>query len=121
MNAESLLSHLAEWSEAVNSLEKQAVEELHGQKNEAAYRDLMRRRAELLRSLPGKAAALPAALREEDAFSRVLEALEGFAQGASNALRINSIFYMSALLYPDEHKPGEPNNLERLLLSLAGH
>ena len=47
------------------------------------------------------------------------------AAGASAAnvwiyesLDIGSVFYMSALLYPDDHKPGEPNALESWLAEL---
>ena len=38
-------------------------------------------------------------------------ALEGFSASARMSLRLNSVFYMSALLYPDDHKPGQPDNL----------
>ena len=76
------------------------------------YRALMREKAELLASLDkeGSAhlAALPESLRE-----RARAGLRDFAAGAANALSIDSVFYMSALLYPDEPVPGEPNNLER--------
>lgn len=76
------------------------------------YRTAMREKAELLATLDKEGgvhlAALPDALRE-----KAREGLHGFAAGAANALSINSVFYMSALLYPDEPKPGEPNNLER--------
>ena len=118
MSTETLATRLAEWASALNSLEAQAMDQLHGKNNEAAYRDLMKQRAELLRSLPEKAAALPPALRNTPEYPGMLEALEGFAQGAANALSIGSVFYMSALLYPDDHQPGDPNNLERLILTL---
>ena len=48
------------------------------------------------------------------------ERLNGFSLNASNSLRIGSVFYMSALLYPDEHKPGAPNNLEFLPAEVRG-
>ncbi len=119
MNADTLVSHLTEWSTAVNSLEKQATKELYDNNNEIAYRDLMHQRAELLRSLPERATELPQALRASAVFPSVLETLRGFAQSADNALRLDSIFYMSALLYPDEHTPGDPNNLELLIRELT--
>ncbi len=117
MNA-ALTAKLREWSDALSALEADAGVQLHEKKNETAYRDLMRQRAELLRSLPQKAEALPADIRQSPAFSQVLEALRAFAEGADNALRLNSVFYMSALLYPDEHQPGEPNNLEQLIRAM---
>lgn len=119
MTVDTLVSHLTEWSEGLNDLEKQATKELYDNNNETAYRDLMRRRAELLRSLPERATGLPQPLRAAADFPSVLETLRGFAQNADNALRLDSIFYMSALLYPDEHTPGEPNNLELLIRELT--
>ncbi len=43
-----------------------------------------------------------------------MQRLERFAQNASQALAIGSVFYMYALLYPDNHVKGEPNDLELL-------
>ena len=36
--------------------------------------------------------------------------LSNFSGNAKMSLKINSAFFMSALLYPDEHKKGEPDN-----------
>lgn len=36
--------------------------------------------------------------------------LSNFSGNAKMSLKINSPFFMSALLYPDEHKKGEPDN-----------
>lgn len=75
------------------------------------YRALMREKAEILAGLEaeGRArlATLPSPLRE-----RAGARLRNFSASAQNALSLDSVFYMSALLYPDEHVPGEPNNLE---------
>ncbi|MCH5276871.1 MAG: hypothetical protein J1E80_03435 [Desulfovibrionaceae bacterium] len=75
------------------------------------YRALMREKAEFLAGLgeEGRAhlAALPSPLRE-----RASARLRNFSASAQSALSLDSVFYMSALLYPDEHEPGEPNNLE---------
>ena len=98
--------------------EAKALEALHDNNDETAYRELMRERAENLAGLCDDAAplleALPPPLRERTGYR-----LEQFSQGARNALRLNSIFYMSALLYPDEHQKGEPDNLARLIAELA--
>lgn len=76
------------------------------------YRAKMRSKAENLASIYQDASSLldelPQNLRHE-----LAENLETFANGANNALRLNSVFYMSALLYPDEYKSGEPDNLAR--------
>ncbi len=63
------------------------------------YTAKMRAKAESLAALAKDAAprldALPEPLRDR----------------LAAALRLDSVFFMSALLYPDEHKPGEPDNL----------
>lgn len=43
--------------------------------------------------------------------AKLVSSLERFSNSANMALRLNSVFFMSALLYPDEHKAGEPDNL----------
>lgn len=76
------------------------------------YRTAMREKAELLAALDKEGGAhlvaLPEALR-----GKARAELQRFAASAANALSLDSVFYMSALLYPDEPRPGEPNNLER--------
>lgn len=44
--------------------------------------------------------------------------LEQFSTSAGAALRIGSVFFMTALLYPEDHKPGEPNDLETYIEEL---
>ena len=70
----------------------------------------MREKAEMLAALCTDAKPLLAQLPGELRFKLTL-ALEHFSGNARNALGFNSVFYMSALLYPDNHKKGEPDNL----------
>jgi len=114
----SLLNWLRQRHTEIKKCEDKALAALYDAKDEPAYRDLMWERSGMIESLGRNAAkyitALPLPLREE-----VREQLDGFAQGARNALKLNSVFYMSALLYPDEHQEGEPDNLEILINELA--
>lgn len=48
----------------------------------------------------------------------VSDTLKRFSASAANALNLGSSFYMSALLYNDDQKPDEPDNLLRLIQSL---
>lgn len=41
--------------------------------------------------------------------------LEGYSTNARTAMELDSVFYMSALLYPDEHKKGEPDNMQKFI------
>lgn len=113
------LSWLRDRHQTIQRLEQQAQDAIYKDGDEQAYRGKMRARAELIAALDSDAAALvadlPGSIREE-----AESALNCFARGGRNALRIESVFYMSALLYPDEHKPGEPDNLQLLLRRLGG-
>ena len=86
----------------------------------SVYNDLMIGKAEIIRQLPDEfQQEFPGSEPSSRAvWERVVSRLRDFAQGAENALSIGSPFYMSALLYPDEHQPGEPNNLELLIAEL---
>lgn len=79
-----------------------------------AYRAKMREKAENLSAIARDAEKMLAALPPELGNS-LAERLAAFAGGANNALRLDSVFYMSALLYPDIRKPGEPDNLARCI------
>lgn len=75
------------------------------------FRLKMRKKAELLRDLPNGAEPLLAAL-DSDTGSAIAKRLRRFASSAGHSLDLDSVFYMSALLYNDDHKKGEPDNLQ---------
>ncbi len=107
----ALADYLDEKARQVKALEAEAEAVIHDEGDQAGYQGLMRRKAELLQALAADAAPLVKALGPGLA-EAAGERLAGFSLNAENSLRIGSVFFMSALLYPDEHKPGEPNNLE---------
>ena len=117
---ENYLAWLEEASSDVLDKEMQAKACLVEADYADAYKNLMIAKAEIIRQLPqefqqafpGKDPAVRAA------WERIMSRLRDFAAGAENALAVGSPFYMSALLYPDEHQPGEPNNLELLIAEL---
>jgi hypothetical protein len=77
----------------------------------AAYRDALLAKIDILAGLPEQADEALSQLPEEvetDAAAK----LEDLARRALQARDLDSIFYMSALLYPDDHVPGRPNELE---------
>ena len=110
----ALAAWLQEQATAVRALEKEAATALYDKKDEAAYREQMSQKAGLLASLASDSADLVAALPEKEREAAASE-LSSFSYNAATALRLNSVFYMAALLYPDDHKDGEPNNLERFI------
>lgn len=106
---ESLIQWLRQRHDEVMTTERQALARLDAG-DTPGHNELMRRKAELLASMAEDAKPLLAPLPGEARFNFAL-ALEGFSASARMSLRLNSVFYMSALLYPDNHKPGQPDNL----------
>lgn len=82
-----------------------------------AYRQKMREKAEMLANLANAAKPHLTGLAPDMA-KKISEALQKFSDSAAISIQINSVFYMSALLYRDDHKPGEPDNLEIYIRSL---
>ena len=99
-------------AQQVAALEKEARQILQTNYNEETYRDVMRQKAALLASLSTLATPVTAQLPATETNNRIKERLESFSQSASNALNLNSVFYMSALLFPEDHQEGTPNDLE---------
>lgn len=112
------------WLEDANrvilKIENEARQRLDQPDYETAYKELMLHKAKYLKQLPLEFADVfpPSQGVSRSAWELIRGRLEEFAQGAENSLEIGSTFYMSALLYPDDHQPGEPNNLERLIAEL---
>lgn len=107
-----LRTNLSKIARQVASIEKEATEALHQNSRPDLYRSLMRQKAEMLSSLYADSLPVLTRLPDTDKTNIIKDALYSFAANASTALQLDSVFYMSALLYPDDHVPGTPNNLE---------
>lgn len=94
--------------------EGDAVIESDGQR---AFQAKLEKKAELLASLAEKGAELTAAVGG-DLGRSIDKRLFRFSTSAATALRIGSVFFMTALLYPEDHKPGEPNDLAVFIAEL---
>ena len=115
MNA--FLDFLRERIRLVRQAEETALDHLHNRGDEAGYRENMRRRAELLAGMAADAAPVLDGVSAERR-PMIEHRLDMFSQSARRSLDIGSVFYMSALLYPDDHQPGQPNTLEVWLRDL---
>lgn len=113
----AVISEFALWLQErcdfLRNLEAEAERVLQKDKDTDKYKALMCQKAMFLQALPGEAEQYAAGL-PGDVARAALEQLRRFSSNASHALSLDSVFYMSALLYPDNHVKGEPNNLERL-------
>jgi hypothetical protein len=117
--ASMLADFLEQRARAVRTIEAEAEATIHGQGDQAGYVAKMREKALLLAALDEDAQALVQAL--EPVLAKAAgERLARFSGSAATSLSVGSPFFMSALLYPDEHKPGEPNDLERYADEVRG-
>ena len=112
-----LIHWLSEQANAIATIEEKAHVALQKENNPTAYRELMVGKATLLAKLSLNSRPYTKNLPETLATS-VNATLMSFSQNAAQALQLDSVFYMSALLYPDDHKEGEPNNLQKFIASL---
>lgn len=111
---QTLKAFLVDRAGRVRDLEAEAAEIIHDQGDQRGYEAKMAEKAELLADLAGEAEPLLAGV-DPDKAQAVGARLQNFSGNAARSLQIGSVFYMSALLYPDDHREGEPNNLERLI------
>lgn len=106
-----LIEFLDGIAERIRSLEAQAQEALHQRSDESEYRQIMAEKASLLGDLIEEAQPLLDELPPSQA-KPVRKRLQRFSESADQAMDLDSVFFMSALLYPDDHKTGEKNDLE---------
>lgn len=75
------------------------------------YVRIMREKATFLSALAENAQSTMTGLPTEVA-QEARQRLQRFSTSAGQALRLDSTFYMSALLFADSHQPGQPNDLD---------
>lgn len=107
-----LKDYLAETAKTIREIEAKAKACL-GTVYSKEYDDLMHQKARILLELADNA-------HEQDTkgiknLKEIFKTLQQFSQSAETALSLNSSWYMSALLYPEDYKDGSPNNLEKLI------
>lgn len=99
-------------------LEKEAARVAEEENGSPRYRRMMLQKALFLEAMGEEAEPLlrdiPAPMAET-ARAR----FRRYAAGAQQAMDLDSPFYMSALLYPEDHRPGQPNDLEALHAELT--
>lgn len=115
----SLIEHLEHTAKTIRDLETQAQQALENG-DPATYKNLLKRKCQTLEELPqaveSALQALPPEQRKE-----VAAQLDGYAHRAAQALELDSVFFMYALLYPESYQPGEPNDLEHYLRQLQAN
>lgn len=105
-----LLEYLEATNEKIKSIEAEGEQVLEAE-GQPAFQAKLEEKAKVLAGLSENTWKLVERIGGEQG-DEIAQRLEQFSMSASTALRIGSVFFMTALLYPDEHKPGDPNDLE---------
>jgi len=111
-----IVAYLEDAAATVRRLEAEGEAVLKSEGQEA-YVGKMREKARFLLGLAESGRALADALGGAEG-EAIHARLRKFSASAKASLGFDSVFFMSALLYPEDHKPGEPNDLERYAASL---
>jgi len=102
----------------VRRIESQADRVLKEKYDLQEYRSLLQKKAEILSSAPEELQLLilnlPQPLKEKVAYQ-----LHLFAGNAEQSLKVNSVFFMRQLLYPENYREGQDNDLEKLIRVLS--
>lgn len=109
---DQLIAFLERFHCEIMAIERDALADL-AVANDTGYRQKMRQKAEKLACLYDQCAAFA-----NPASGEAAARIRAFSANAGTALDLDSVFYMSALLYPDDHKPGQPDNLAALIAEL---
>lgn len=110
MQLKEFLMQTAEQIHALEAKKKQAI--AAGNKQE--YLDAVHEKAAVLSKLYDNAKKQDISGVNND----ILATLQGFSNSAKQALAVNSPWFMSELLYPEDYQENEPNNLDRLIAKL---
>ncbi|GLI34270.1 hypothetical protein [Desulforhabdus amnigena] len=113
-NMEKLVRVLETTAAKIRALEAEAKKVLFSEDDKEAYTQKLTNKAFLLTELPEMGEPFLSKMERETA-REIGAALNDFARRAAQAMEISSIFYMSALLYPDDYKEGDRNDLERFI------
>ena len=120
----ALITQLTKVAAEIRRLESDARSAMDANGDEATYRANYRRKCEILQDLPRLVGQnlgdLPEEPEEivEDVVADAVSQAEDLARRAGQALSLDSVFYMYALLYPEEYQEGQPNELERFIARL---
>ena len=100
----------------IRDLEAEAKRKLQEEQNQEAYSQLLREKARTIHSLLYEVQDALEGLPEKEQ-DQLESALENMGIRASQALEVDSPFFMSMLLYPDDYTEGEENELEKMISS----
>ncbi len=110
-NTSNAVSALKSAAERIRRLEDEAREALLIRDDPEAHRQKLQEKTMLLMELSELVGPFYDGMAK-DVRAEFEKGLNSFAMRAAQALELSSIFYMSALLYPEDYREGDPNDLE---------
>lgn len=112
-----LKERLWELAKQIRHLDYSADQVLQEKYDLQKHKEILKRKATLLSSLPEQVQPYLSNI-ENHVWERVMEQLNNFANNAQQALKVESVFFMRQLLYPEDYQEGQDNDLERFIRSL---
>ena len=113
-NISNAVSALQGAAESIRRIEEEAREALYGKDDPGSYRQKLQEKTMLLMELPELVGPFCDGMAE-DIRAEIETRLNSFARNATQAWELSSLFYMSALLYPEDYREGDPNDLESFI------
>ncbi len=113
-NTSNAVSALQSAAERIRRIEDEAREALFTRDDPETHREKLQEKTMLLMELPDLAGPFYDGMAK-DVRAEFERGLNSFAMKAAQALELSSIFYMSALLYPEDYKEGDRNDLESFI------
>lgn len=110
-NAARAVSVLRNAAERIRHIEAEARDALYERDDPGAHRQKLIEKTMLLMELPDLVDPFLEGMAQ-DAGADIEKELQALARRASQALELSSVFYMSALLYPEDYRDGDRNDLE---------
>lgn len=110
MQLKEYLMQAAAQIHALEAKKKQAI----AAENKQEYLDSVHEKAAILSKLYDNAKKQDISGINND----IITTLQGFSASAKQALAVNSPWFMSELLYPEDYQENEPNNLDKLIQKL---
>ncbi|MGO9020385.1 MAG: hypothetical protein ACLQVJ_18770 [Syntrophobacteraceae bacterium] len=110
-NTSNAVSALQSAAERIRRIEDEAREALFTRDDPEAHRQKLQEKTMLLMELPELVRPFCDGMAK-DVRAEFDTGLNSFAMRAAQALELSSIFYMSALLYPEDYREGDRNDLE---------
>ena len=113
-NLVKIIETLKEAAKHVRELEAEARDALFNKDDVDIYRSRLEQKAMLIIDLESEIEGFMTGLGPTLS-RRIKGGLSRFALSAERGLGLDSIFYLSALLYPEDHVEGEKNDLENFI------